>query len=48
MPLDQVAHGVGVEKVALHSRDVAKGHLLAFEQGKAGERYILGGENINR
>lgn len=29
---------VGVE-------DVAKGHLLAEEKGKIGERYILGGEN---
>jgi len=26
--------------------DVALGHLLAMERGKAGERYILGGENI--
>ncbi len=25
--------------------DVAEGHLLAFEKGKTGERYILGGEN---
>ena len=25
--------------------DVAAGHLLAFEKGKAGGRYILGGEN---
>ena len=27
-------------------RDVAEGHLLAFERGKGGERYILGGENL--
>lgn len=27
-------------------RDVAVGHVLAFERGKAGERYILGNENI--
>ncbi len=27
-------------------RDVAKGHLLAEEKGKIGERYILGNENI--
>jgi dihydroflavonol-4-reductase len=26
--------------------DVAAGHLLAAQNGKAGERYILGGENI--
>ena len=23
-------------------RDVARGHLLAYERGRAGERYILG------
>lgn len=27
-------------------RDVARGHLQAYEHGKAGERYILGGENL--
>ncbi len=27
-------------------RDVALGHLLAAEHGRAGERYILGGENL--
>ena len=27
--------------------DVAKGHLLAMEKGKIGEKYILGGENIS-
>ena len=27
--------------------DVAAGHLLAAERGKAGERYILGGENLS-
>jgi len=26
--------------------DVAAGHLLAFERGRAGERYLLGGENL--
>ncbi|HLW80757.1 MAG TPA: hopanoid-associated sugar epimerase [Candidatus Acidoferrales bacterium] len=26
--------------------DVAKGHLLAAERGKVGERYLLGGENL--
>ncbi len=27
--------------------DVARGHLLALEKGKVGERYILGGENLS-
>ena len=26
--------------------DVVKGHLLAYEKGRRGERYILGGENL--
>ena len=29
-----------------HVDDVAEGHWLAFEKGKAGRRYILGGENM--
>ena len=29
-----------------HVEDVAAGHLLAAEHGAAGERYILGGENV--
>ncbi len=28
------------------ARDCARGHLLAFERGRAGERYILGAENL--
>jgi dihydroflavonol-4-reductase len=30
----------------VHVDDVAEGHLLAFDLGAIGERYILGGENL--
>ena len=30
----------------LDARDCARGHLLAFERGRVGERYILGAENL--
>ena len=30
----------------VHVDDVAEGHLLAFEKGVVGQRYILGGNNI--
>ena len=31
----------------VHVDDVAEGHFLALKNGKIGERYILGGENMN-
>ena len=31
----------------VHVDDVAEGHLLAFERGVIGERYILGGEDMS-
>ena len=37
-----VATGLNI----VHVDDVAAGHLYAFEKGKVGERYILGGENL--
>jgi dihydroflavonol-4-reductase len=30
----------------VHVDDVAEGHALAFEKGRIGERYVLGGENV--
>ena len=30
----------------VHVDDVAQGHWLAFQRGRIGERYILGGENL--
>jgi len=37
-----VASGLNVVDV----RDVARGHVLALERGRAGERYLLGGVNL--
>jgi nucleoside-diphosphate-sugar epimerase len=31
----------------VHVEDVVNGHLLAMQMGSAGERYVLGGENIS-
>jgi dihydroflavonol-4-reductase len=30
----------------VHVDDAAEGHLLAFERGRIGQRYVLGGENL--
>ncbi len=30
----------------VHVDDVARGHLLAYEKGEVGQRYILGGQNM--
>ena len=38
---------VDLEANVVDARDVAKGHLLAAEHGRVGQRYILGGKNIN-
>jgi len=37
--------GAALNVVAVE--DVAAGHLLAFERGRSGERYLLGGENLS-
>lgn len=31
---------------AVHVDDVAEGHVLAYDKGEIGERYILGGDNL--
>ncbi|MDX1514757.1 MAG: NAD-dependent epimerase/dehydratase family protein [Gammaproteobacteria bacterium] len=31
----------------VHVDDVARGHLLAFDRGEIGERYVLGGDNMS-
>jgi dihydroflavonol-4-reductase len=37
--------GAALNVVAVE--DVAAGHLLSFERGRSGERYLLGGENLS-
>ncbi len=37
--------GTGLNVVDV--RDAARGHVLAYERGEAGERYLLGGENLS-
>lgn len=37
--------GTGLNVVDV--RDVARGHVLAYERGDTGERYLLGGENVS-
>ena len=52
--IDQAARGTLVPLVGTgrqrwcfaYVKDVARGHLLAAERGGAGERYLLGGENV--
>ena len=41
-----LAGGVNVANYALVD-DVVRGHILAMEKGRIGERYILGGENVS-
>ena len=31
----------------MHVDDVARGHILAFEKGKIGRKYILGGDDFS-
>jgi dihydroflavonol-4-reductase len=45
--LDRMPAYVDTGLNIVHVDDVARGHLLAFELGKAGERYVLGGENMS-
>jgi nucleoside-diphosphate-sugar epimerase len=43
-----VIPGDGTQSLnCVYLEDVVKGHLLAMQRGRIGERYILGGENIS-
>jgi farnesol dehydrogenase len=39
-------HGVNVGNYAMVD-DLVRGHILAMEKGRIGERYIIGGENVS-
>jgi nucleoside-diphosphate-sugar epimerase len=39
-------HGVNIGNYALVD-DLVRGHILAMEKGRIGERYIIGGENVS-
>jgi dihydroflavonol-4-reductase len=41
------AYLIGAALNVVAVEDVAAGHLLAFERGRPGERYLLGGENLS-
>jgi dihydroflavonol-4-reductase len=41
------AYLIGAALNVVAVEDVAAGHLLAFEHGRSGERYLLGGENLS-
>lgn len=50
--IDDAVHGrmpayVDTGLNIVHVDDVANGHLLAFDRGEPGERYILGGEDLS-
>lgn len=49
-PFVDALNGKGPVPFAMNlvdARDVARGHLLAAEKGKRGERYLLGGDNVD-
>ena len=40
-------HGFCIALDLVHVEDVAEGHFLALKYGNFGEKYILGGENLD-